>query len=154
MALRYKLFILLSLFTLFTFRTLMEGSNELLSKKSGWVSGWTRILSQDGVVHLWRQKEKEYCTWVRSWWGKVSERWIQEPRKAQRFPAAISRCQVFLHTPGSFFVVFPLGNCLFLGHCLWVPAYTPGMVEAKDGRAERDGGDEEDVVDVDDLDIW
>ena len=41
MALRYKLFILLSLFTLFTFRTLMEGINELLSK-SGWVNGWTR----------------------------------------------------------------------------------------------------------------
>ena len=54
---------------------------------------------------------------------------------------------------GFFFFVFSLENCLFVGNCLRVSADTPSMVEAKDCRAERDGGDEEDAVDIDHLDI-
>ena len=54
---------------------------------------------------------------------------------------------------GFFFFVFSLENCLFVGNCLRVSADTPSMVEAKDGGAERDGGDEEDAVDIDHLEI-
>ena len=136
----------------------MEGSNELLSKKLGWVIGWTRWSGYhfdclDYKCTCGAKKKRNIVPECVA--GEVG---FQSAEYKNREKHKDSRRQYrgvkfFCRLLGFFSLFFPLGNCLFLDHCLCVPAYTPGMVKAKDGRAERDGGDEEDVVDIDHLDI-